>query len=371
MKNNLILVNSLSDGGAEKVVKTLIEKLHLEDINIELVCLENNHSYEVNSEIKVSYLSDFTGSESALKKLLYIPLLSFRLMQYVHKNKINLVQSHLFRASYINLISKILFHSNHIVQVVNHSVISRYLKEGLSGKVNLYLIKLLYPYADKIISVSNIVENDMQKVFSFQNEMEVIHNPIDIQKIQNLSQDSIADFNFNSNKKYLISVGRLIKLKRNADLLYILSKLDNHVEVIFIGDGPEKENLIYLSNELNLSDKVHFIGWVNNPYKYMKKSNILISTSETESFGNTIIEAMACGVPVVSSKSGGPDEIIENKSIGVLIEIGDIDTFVLAIEKLLTNKIEREKLIRNSLFRIKKFDVKHIIEQYKKVLKIE
>lgn len=90
--------------------------------------------------------------------------------RYVSKNRITIVQSHLFRANYVNVLSRLIFGSRHTVQVVNHGVISRYKKDGLLGKINLFLIKLLYPFADEIISVSNIVQDDMQKLFGFKNE---------------------------------------------------------------------------------------------------------------------------------------------------------------------------------------------------------
>lgn len=362
------LINSLSDGGAEKVVKLLILYLYNDNINIELICLEKSDIYKIDSNIKVSYLSNFTGKESGIKKLILIPFLAFKLRNYIKKNQINLVQSHLFRASYVNLISKILFRSKHIVQVVNHSIISRYKNNGVVGKVNLFLIKSLYQFSDKIISVSNIVQNDMQIIFNFKNDKEVIYNPFDINKIEKLSQKKINNFIFDNNKKYIISIGRLIKLKRNKDLIYALSKLDDNVELLFIGEGEEKENLILLSKKLNILNRIHFIGWVENPYKYIKQSDILVSTSETESFGNVLVESMICKTAVISTDCGGPSEIINNDQNGILIEVGNIERLVESINSLLLNKELKDIYIENSYLKVKTFDILNIIEQYKKAL---
>lgn len=362
------LINSLSDGGAEKVVKLLSETLYNDNINIELICLEKSDIYKIDSNIKVSYLSNFTGKESGIKKLILIPFLAFKLRNYIKKNQINLVQSHLFRASYVNLISKILFRSKHIVQVVNHSIISRYKNNGVVGKVNLFLIKSLYQFSDKIISVSNIVQNDMQIIFNFKNDKEVIYNPFDINKIEKLSQKKINNFIFDNNKKYIISIGRLIKLKRNKDLIYALSKLDDNVELLFIGEGEEKENLILLSKKLNILNRIHFIGWVENPYKYIKQSDILVSTSETESFGNVLVESMICKTAVISTDCGGPSEIINNDQNGILIEVGNIERLVESINSLLLNKELKDIYIENSYLKVKTFDILNIIEQYKKAL---
>ena len=372
MKNKKIafLINSLSGGGAEKVVKLLTEKLYDDDVQIELICLEKSNVYKPCSNIKVSYLSDFTGKENGIKKLIVMLLLSFKLTNYIKNNKISLVQSHLFRANYVNLISKILFKSKHVVQVVNHSVMSRYKDNGFLGIVNLFLIKSLYPFSNRIISVSNIVQCDMQKMFNFKNDKEVIYNPFEINKIEKLSQEKVNDFKFKEKTKYIISIGRLIKIKRNKDLIYSLVKLDDNVELIFIGEGKEKESLIQLSKKLNLFNKVHFMGWVDNPYKYIKSADILVSTSQSESFGNVLVESMICQTVVISSDCGGPSEIIVNGHDGILIEIGNIKQLVKSITILLLDKNKKNIYIKNAKYKINKFNVKSIYKQYKKSLGI-
>jgi glycosyltransferase involved in cell wall biosynthesis len=367
MKKVLFLVNSLSDGGAEKVVKIIVENLNPQEFDVELICLEkNNIVWDLNG-IKVTYLSQ-TTSKSNIIKLLALPFLIYKLSKYVKKNEFDVLQSHLFRANYVNILYKLLFNSKHHVQVVNHSIISRFKKEGLKGKINLFLIKYLYKYADIIISVSDMVQKDMQNMFNFNNNKKVIYNPFDINRIQKLSVENINSFKFEKNKKYIISLGRLIKLKRNKDLIYVLSKLDYNMELIFIGKGPEKENLIKIAKELNLFDRVHFLGWKENPYKYIAKCHVLVVTSESESFGNVIIESMACGTPVISSKCGGPEEIIKDGYNGLLFNIGNINEIVDKIE-LLNNENIRNKIIFNAKKEIIKYNKNKIIKKYEEVLK--
>jgi N-acetylgalactosamine-N,N'-diacetylbacillosaminyl-diphospho-undecaprenol 4-alpha-N-acetylgalactosaminyltransferase len=255
--------------------------------------------------------------------------------------------------------------------VVNHSVISRYKKDGLVGKINLFLIKQLYPIANKIISVSNIVEKDMQNLFDFKNEKKVIYNMFDFYKIHKLSNECIKNFNFDNDKSYIISVGRLIPLKRNKDLIYVLSKLNENIEILFIGDGEERNNLISLSKELNVFRRTHFLGWVDNPYKYIKCSNILVCTSETESFGNVIVEAMICGIPVICTKCGGPEEIIDKNINGFLVDIGDVKKIIEKVNLILNDLELSNKFILNAKEKIKLFDSNKIIKEYKKVLKID
>lgn len=371
MKKVAFLVNSLCDGGAERVVKDLCEKFYETGISLELICLETMNIYNLNKNIKVTYLSSFTGKEKGILKLLYIPILAFKLKSHLKKNKIELIQSHLFRASYVNVLSKVLFRSSHEVQIVNHSIISRYKNNGLLGKVNISLIKVLFPFAKKIISVSNIVQFDMQKMFNFKNQKSVIHNMFDLDKINTLSFEKVSGFKFEIDRKYLIVVGRLVKLKRNNDIMCAISNLDKDVEVIFVGDGNQRENLQLLSTSLNISNRVHFLGWVDNPYKYIRNSDILISASETESFGNVLVEAMICQTPVISTRSGGPEEIIQDNINGSLIDIGDVESLVKKVNVLLKDDDIKNKYVINSNKTTKLFDIDCIVNKYKRVLEIE
>jgi len=370
-KKIILLINSMTDGGAEKVVLTLLDQLHQEGCQIELVCLEKTNKYVINSGINVYYLSDYKSVKNGLLNFLRLPILAYKLYKLVKTNNIAIVQSHLFRANYVNVLSKVLYKSQHEIQVVNHSIISRYKNNGLLGFINLQLIKYLYPFTNKILSVSKVVQEDMQRIFNLHNEKIVIYNMFNIKEIQEMSAEIVENFEFKKNKKYLISVGRLIELKRNRDAIITLSRLENNVELIFIGEGKEKENLKKLVHRLQLESRVHFIGWVPNPYKYISKADILINTSESESFGNVIVESMACETLVISTKCGGPEEIIEDKKDGVLVEIGDIDALVDSIKLLLKKSSIKDSYILEASKNIKLFDIDNIIKEYKKVLKIE
>lgn len=199
----------------------------------------------------------------------------------------------------------------------------------------------------------------------------VIYNMFDINAIQRLSREKVNDFKFDNTKKYLISVGRLITIKKNKDLLKVLPNLNNEVEVIFIGSGDEKDSLIGFSSKLGISHRVHFLGWLENPYKYIKNSDLLVCTSGTESFGNVLVESMACGTPVLSTKCGGPEEIIQNGINGSLVDIGNINDMIFYINKILSDDKIRDKYIKNGSKYCKKFDVKEIIIEYQKVLELK
>jgi N-acetylgalactosamine-N,N'-diacetylbacillosaminyl-diphospho-undecaprenol 4-alpha-N-acetylgalactosaminyltransferase len=135
----------MADGGAEKIARTVIKELVSRGHQIKLICLEKDHYYPVPKEVDVSYLSNATGHENGMIKFLNLPLLAIRLSKLIRQFNIHVVQSHLFRANYVNVLAK-LMGAGHCSQLVNTgSITAKYSNAGITGKMNLILIRLLYP----------------------------------------------------------------------------------------------------------------------------------------------------------------------------------------------------------------------------------
>lgn len=379
------LINSLTSGGAEKIVLTIINELKKENRNIELICLEENNFYDLPSNIKITYLKKNSRESSGIIKLFEIPFLSYKLKKYIEKNNIKIVQSHLYRANYINVLSNLLG-SKHKSQIVNHGIASRYKIKGLLGKINLFLIKKLYTKANTVITISQEMKNDLNRLYKFNNSQLVINNPYDLNNIDILKIEEVSEFTFNPEKIYLITMGRLIKLKRYDDVIKSLKNLPHNIELILLGEGEEEENLKILTKELDLEKRTHFIGNVKNPFKYLSKANIFILSSETEGFPNSLIEAIACDLLVISSDCiSGPREILapntdssiitkdkfQIEEFGILYPTGNIQELSNSVLCLTENNNIKIDLKNKKNTRAKDFSLEKIIIQYKKVLEIE
>lgn len=382
MKKIAFLINSFSSGGAEKVLSQIATELNTNN-NIYVIMLENNNFYKVNN-LNTVYLSNDNGQENGIIKLFKIPLLAYRLIKFIKKNDIDIVQSHIFRANYINLFAKVLG-STHEVQIVNTvSISAKYLKNELKNKINLMLIKYLYKYADKIICKSKEMMVDLKK-YSKVNSEYVIYNPYNIDNIKLLSNERVDDFNFNKNQKYLITVGRLHKDKNQKFLIEAMKSLTDY-HLLIIGEGTCKHGLLEYSTSLKVDERVHFLGRKVNPYKYISKSDFFVSASLAEGFPNVLVEAMICKTPVIFSDcQTGPREILAPKTnfinklkngysieeFGILFSSNDLKSFIDSINFLNNNLELIEKLKVDGFHRAYDFSLDKIINQYKKVLEIE
>ncbi|MCD4667125.1 MAG: glycosyltransferase [Sulfurimonas sp.] len=371
IRNILIFTATMQKGGAERVISLLLkEYMKDNNLNIHFIQMEDGSDYELPKDIKQIILSN--SNKSGIRKLIELPLVAWQLSKYIKENNIDIVMSFLYRPNYINILAR-LFSTKHRAVINIRSTTSRYLNEGLLGKVNLFLINNLFNKADLIASTSKGVDKDLKSLVNITTDTKVIHNPVDIEYI-NYKKEICEDikFNFKEDIKYIISVGRLIPLKRNKDLINAFNQLqknDNNIELIFLGEGILKNDLINYCEELKINNKVYFLGNVKNPFYYLNKSDIFVMNSEIEGFPNVLVEAMACGLPVISSDcKSGPSEILKDEKYGYLYPVGDVKKLIEKIKIVLYNDINLENINKQNLDRIEDFKIDKIMKVFGEVV---
>ena len=225
--------------------------------------------------------------------------------------------------NFLNILTSKLYHHSVILSV--HSMPSHH----CSGKYNQRIIpKITYCIAKKyhipIVAVSQGVKDELISLFKLDdNQVSVIYNPIDINLISRLSEEPVEPWVFLTDIPTLITVGGLKNVKAQWHILRVFSELRKRIRcrLIICGDGNLRTFLERMSYEYSVANDVLFIGWQDNPYKYMSKSTVFVSSSLSESFGNVIVEAMACGCPpIVSNCSPAMEEILGSDSLcGIIV----------------------------------------------------
>lgn len=351
MKLNF-LINSMQNGGAESALLTLINELLKQNHEINLILLEDENFYTIPKQINIIRLGKVQKNQ--ILKFFSLVTLAFKLK----KLKLDLINSHSFRANYVNILAK-LFGSKHKAIITIHSDKNIYEVKNLNSKINLALINTLYKRADKTVFVSK----SAQKSFNFNLPSQIIYNGFDIKNIEKLANENY-EFEFKRDKQYLICVNRLIELKRVDDIIKALQLLNENFELIIIGDGSEMPNLQNLANDLNLKDRVHFLGQISNPFKYVKRADYFILASQSEAFGNVLIEAMICKTLVICSNFSVAKEILQDKG-GILFETKNIQALANAI-KSIDNK---EKIVQSAYKRAVNFTISKTASDYEKIFK--
>jgi glycosyltransferase involved in cell wall biosynthesis len=227
-------------------------------------------------------------------------------------------------------------------------------------------IHFFYPRADIRIAVSKGVADDLAQVGKLnRSSFSVIYNPTAESQslLQNINADPWSKFS----GKRIISVGSFKPQKDHATLIRSFSLLVTHqsATLVILGEGKLRPDLERLINELGLSDHVVLPGFMNDPYPWYLGADLFVLSSRWEGFGNVVVEALQCGIPVVSTDCpSGPNEILEDGRYGRLVPVGDKIALAKAMSDALTEKPDR-KLLKA---RANEFSVERIGQQYLEVL---
>ena len=220
--------------------------------------------------------------------------------------------------------------------------------------------------SDAITSVSESLKQDTLKNFHIKKEIQVINNFID-NKLFDMENSCCRDQFANKGEKILIHVSNLRPVKRIKDVLEIFKNVQKSInsKLVIIGEGPDMEIINnFLSNNPELITKIRLLGKVDDLQRILKLSDVFLLPSEQESFGLAALEAMAAGVPVISSNAGGIPEVNIHGKTGFVANIGDVERMTkYAIEMLSDEKLLADMKL-NAKENAELFDIKNIIPQY-------
>ncbi|MGE6356040.1 N-acetyl-alpha-D-glucosaminyl L-malate synthase BshA [Flavobacterium sp. NPDC079362] len=221
--------------------------------------------------------------------------------------------------------------------------------------------------SDYVTSVSQSLKDDTLKLFMIKNKIRVIPNFIELDKMAKDPQAPCHRYVMaKENERIITHISNFRKVKRIPDIIKIFYNIQKEIpsKLMMVGDGPEKEKAEVLCMELGIYDKVIFFGNSNEIDKILCMTDLFLLPSETESFGLAALEAMACGVPVISSNSGGLPEVNFDGFSGYLSDVGNVDEMAANAIKILKDDAVLNQFKENALEVAKKFDIKNILPKY-------
>jgi N-acetylgalactosamine-N,N'-diacetylbacillosaminyl-diphospho-undecaprenol 4-alpha-N-acetylgalactosaminyltransferase len=240
------------------------------------------------------------------------------------------------------------------------------------------MVRFSYKRADLVLANSYAMQTDLIENFKIKTPVRVIYNPIDLTFIKTHT-DEEPGMVFDKNIFYFVNVGGFRKEKNHLLLLQAFFILKNlPCKLLIVGGGVMEEELKQKVSDLGMKDKVMFCGFDTNPFKYVSRSDCFVLSSDVEGFPNVLIEALACGKPVISTDcSSGPRELLapatdlhhraindyEIGEYGILTPVNDIKAFAAAMKKMYEDKQLRKQFSEKAAGRAEQFDVNEI-KQY-------
>lgn len=233
----------------------------------------------------------------------------------------------------------------------------------------LWLLPRLYPRADRVVALSNGVAADIGSIVpQVRDRTQVIYNAgVDAQVYSMATQSVTTDVPLSIPTPLLVACGRLHEQKDYPCLLEALVEVRKEIpaHLWIVGEGKLRQTLEQKIEQYQLADCVRLVGFQNNPYQYMAIADVFVLSSRFEGFGNVIVEAMACGTPVVATDCPyGPGEIISSGINGILVPPADSKALAAGIVKVLTDNDLKQRLSKEGLNRAQDFDVQTIASAY-------
>lgn len=245
-------------------------------------------------------------------------------------------------------------HGTDITLVGNHPVY----KPAVTFSINA---------SDVVTSVSKSLRDETYKFFNITKEIHVIPNFIELDKTTEGSKVACRrNVIAREDERIITHISNFRKVKRIPDVVKVFHKIQQQIpaKLMMVGDGPEKEKAEALCRELNILDKVIFLGNSNEVDMILSYSDLFLLPSESESFGLAALEAMALGVPVISTNGGGLPEVNVDGVSGYLSDVGDIESMAANAIKILGDDAALSEFKKSALGVARQFDIKNILPMY-------
>lgn len=354
-------IQDLRAGGAERNVARILSGIVARGIATDLVVVERKGAFfaELDSRVNVVELPQKRTMSSVLG-----------LKRYIETRRPLALVSSLTHTNIAAILANSIASPKTKLVVVERNELSlnRRLKTGLV-RFSYGLVPWLYPRADILAAVSSGVRDDLAKTMGVSaNQISVLYNPVVTDGLDRSAAEStehpwLADGRI----PVILGVGRLMRQKNFPLLIHAFAQVrkQRHVRLIVLGEGELRSELETLVRSLGVTSDVDLPGFDANPFRFMRRAGIYVLSSDWEGLPTTLIEAMACGTPVVATDCrSGPSEILLQGKIGRLVPTGDVGALANAIMDTLDAPGDQASRIA----RAKEFNLDRAVDRYLDVI---
>ena len=367
---NIAIVCYPTFGGSGVVATELGLALGKRGHNIHFITYNLPVRLETLNDSKIHFHEVNVPDYPLFKYQPYELALSSRLVDVIKSNKIDLLHVHyaIPHAYAAYMAKKMLFdigieipivttlHGTDITLVGSHP----FYRPSVTFSIN---------HSDRVTAVSKSLKEDTLNLFDIKKKIDVIPNFIDTDAIATKDKPCKRTLLAKKEEKILTHISNFRPLKRIVDVIDIFKGINSKIDskLMMIGEGPEKRKAIRYVSDNKLKDKVLFLGNSNEIDKILCYSDLFLLPSEKESFGLSALEAMAHGVPIISSNAGGIPEVNLNGKTGFISNIGDTDSMINNAISLLSNPQKHKLFKKQAQLQAKKFDLESVVDSYERI----
>lgn len=362
-----IAIDSLTAGGAQRAAVLLAEGLVARKHQITLITLfgEERDFYSLPTDITRTSLKVAGTSFNLLQAVGNNLNRLAKLRQAIDLSQPDVIISFLDKTNVLTLLA--CFNSNYpiIVSEQNDPTYNNI------GRLWSLLRRVAYRRADRVVSCSQGVDDNWHWLDS--KRREVIYNPLAITTERTATEaESELLAQLNPERQTIVAMGRLTAQKNFSLLLSAFAEVAEQFsdwQLLILGEGEQREQLEAAIAQLKLQGRVLLPGVVSNPFPILRRSQLFVLSSIYEGFGNVIIEAMACGLPVIATDCpSGPSEIITSGETGILVPNQDRDGLIAAMATLMSDRDRRKQLANSAQKALNRFELDTILSQWQNLL---
>lgn len=352
----LRVINSLQIGGAERSIATNVP-IHIKNGYATDVLLLNGKNSFFYDQLKAAGVNVYS---LGIDNNIYNPFLTIKLLKYV-KNY-DVIHSHLFPALYWVAFAKIISSKKLYLIYTEHSTENRRRAITIFKAID----RLVYSQYDKIISISKATSIALEKYLHLGDKIITIPNGVDFTSFNNFKVYSKQTLFKTDNDKYIITqIAGFRKEKDQGTLIRAVAKLPPMYHLVLVGDGERIDEYKQMVSDLNITDRVSFLGLREDIPSIIDASDIIVMSSKHEGFGRSVIEGMYLGKPIIASNVPGLADLV--KDVGLLFPSGDDASLSALIRSLSEDKLLYQSLSEKSRKQARNFDANKMIKAYESV----